>query len=209
MTRDEVVTMLKARLSRFNDTTLDAKVILELKAAQSRLEGMAVLPWFLVSERATTETIAGDERVQVPDDMIREVDEAALYYRAANGAEYPLRKMDREDLAGRYAAEGDVPRAYALQGEYFRLRPVPSKQITLVMSYYKKDEVLDDDIENGWLRHYPDLLMAEAGIILAAGYTKNKEALQLFTSMRSSELDRLMRNEQARKDANYEYMREN
>jgi hypothetical protein len=206
MTRDEVVDILLRRLTRFNDTVMQDYVVDELQLAQRRLEKDTVLPWFLISEIVWTDTDIDEERVPTPQDFLREVDEDAVWYRKTDGTRKPLRKMTYDDMTARFSEVGE-PVAYALLGRYFRVKPLPTvgTKYRIEMIYYKKDLALDSNIENCWLEHYPDLMMAEAGRILAKRYLKNDQLVRDFAEDIMTEKRRLAVHEQARKDANRDY----
>lgn len=206
MTRDEAVNILLNRLTRFNDTVMKNYVITEMKLAQQRLEKRRILPWFLVSEVVFTSTDITEERVPTPSDFLRELDQAAVWFIKTDGTRKKLRKMEYEDMYDRYNATGE-PVAYALVGRYFRVRPLPTEgtKYKIEMMYYKKDEILDTDIQNCWLEHFPDYLMAEAGRILAARYIKNAALVREFQEDITRESSVLEVNEQARRDSNMEY----
>lgn len=179
MDRDTAVTILKGRLARWNDTVLTNYIIAELKAAQARAELHVTLPWFLLTESTYTTTTIDDERVELPSDFLREAEEDAFWLTDADGNEVELRKDDYNGIKNRWPDSGQ-PRRYALVGRYFRLRPVPDLAYTVRMIYYGKDAILTTNIENKWLEHAPEVLIAEAGHIIASRYVRNDVAANEF-----------------------------
>lgn len=208
MTRDEAIEdYLKPRLSRFNDTVMTTYCINELKSAQRRYERGASLPWFLESERSTgTEDITAT-KIALPDDFIREIEEHGMWFVASDGTEYPMRKMDYQDMIMRFDSTGTRCQAYALMGDYFYPRPIPDVGSTFQIRtlYYKKDVDLATNVENEWLKNVPELLIASAGRILSAHYTGDKNLAAAFSLEEKEAWQELVVANQARKDANREY----
>lgn len=208
MTRDEAVSIIKGRLARWNDTVLTNHIIVELKQAQQRAEMDATLPWFLLTESSYAATVVDEERVEVPADFLREAEEDALWLEATDGTWVQLKKDDYASIRNRWT-ESDQPRRYALVGEYFRLRPVPDAVYNLHMIYYGKDAVLSTNIENKWLLHTPELLIADAGAIIAARYVRNEPAAAEFRADYQRARTQMMTMNQARLDANRVYGSDN
>lgn len=209
MLRSEAITLIKGRLARFNDQVIEPYIIAELKATQAKLELDAVLPWFLITEEATVSQDIDEDRILIPTGFLREIDENAFYYVDSAGDKHPLQKMDYDDMVQRYGASGD-PMAYALHGKYFRVRPVPSSgaSYSVAMNFYKADTILSTDVENNWLKYYPELMICETVRVMAANYTKDlKTATTAAEDFRAAR-GLMLTNEQARKDANRMYWSE-
>lgn len=174
MTRDEVVGMVQQVLGFRTDLT--DTIVTNIKAAQSLLELGPTKPWFLLSEESETTTSADSHRVQLPTDFLCEAEDAALIYRPDDTTEEEviLGKRDYDVLLKDYPRTYETdderePRYYCIRGDYFLIFPLPDVEYTLRMVYYKKDEVLDSDIENQWLKHVPILMAGMAGKLLAPG----------------------------------------
>lgn len=199
------VDLMKRRMARFGtSTSLDDDILIELNQAQTRLELSPELPWFLLSERSSIGTVANEPRIIVPVDMLREYEEGALWVLDASGTEHELKKKFWEDIKSdsRFDTPG-LPSRYATVGEYFRLRPVPNAIYTVRMIYYKRQDAIVVGLENNWLKWVPDLLIAEAGVIVASNYLKNKEAAEMFQNMITVESRRLLVASEAREQANH------
>jgi len=206
MLGSEAVTIMKRRLRRSTgtDASFDTWVLDEMKAAQTRLEISDMLPWFLITERSSKDIVDGEERVLVPADFIRETEEELMQIEdTATGNFTELDKDDYEGLKVRFAdEEAGLPARYALVGDYFRLRPIPNlTTLKLWMVYYGNDAVIVLGQENDWLKYAPDLLIAEAGLIIAMAQG-NQQAITLFTGMHQIELTRIHRQNVARAEAN-------
>jgi hypothetical protein len=189
-------------------TAHETALIEQLQDAQQEFEQDAELPWFLRREISSVSTTIDEERVQVPPDFLREVEEDALYYfdPAADDAD-KYTTLVKEELA---FLRGDLPGTgspshYALDGIYFRVFPTPDEVYTLKMIYYAKDALLTTDIENDWLKYLPTLMIGRAGQVVAAS-TRNPEAVVEFKRLESLGLGLLIRGNVARAAAGRTYV---
>lgn len=210
MIGSEAVTLMKRRMARFSSsTTMDDDVLIELKQAQTRLELSPELPWFILSERSFIDTVANEPRIIVPDDMIREYEEGALWVLDEEGAEHEIKKRLWDDIKSDPRFDTPArPSRYALVGEYFRLRPVPNAIYTVRMIFFQQQPIITLGEENNWLKWVPDLVIAEAGVIMASSYIKNDEAAKMFSEMLAKEEIRLAIASEAREHANHKYVGE-
>lgn len=176
--------------------------------------GGSFLPWFLRSEVTTAVTTIGEERVPVPTDFIREWDDDALWWfnPAANpnigqNMWYPLRKDDLHYNRMRFGSlwpsmappypqpppQPSIPgpRAYSLDGKYFRIFPLPNQIWQLKIIYYANDAVLTSDpaSTNKWLTYAPNTLIGEAGYNVAAT-ARDNDRMQYFEKIRDEALAR-------------------
>jgi hypothetical protein len=179
MTRDEAVTRIQRRLGFRTD--LVAEIQDELKVAQESLEReMVSPPWFLLEEVSFTVTTADESRVEVPSNFLREYEQGTLWiYDTA--LEDPWVELSKGFMAGLnafYVGTGQ-PKAFSLDGKYFRLHPTPDAEYTLRLIYYKTDTPLTTNIENQWLKYAPWLLVGLAGQEVAVG-TRDGDAVAYF-----------------------------
>lgn len=185
MTRDEAVSMIKRQLGfRSNQ---DANIVTCLKLAQTQLELQPIKPWFLVSEDSYKRTTTDEERLVLPTDFLEEVEDAVFKYvpddATTLASEIDLVKDDYDVLRKNFHdTEAGAPQAYCLMGQYFRIFPVPDASYMIRMIYYKKDTVLDSNVENGWLKNVPMLLMGKAGQIISEGPLRDTQATAVFKS---------------------------
>lgn len=180
MNLDDAVALIKGRLARWNDTVLTTYIKMEIAAAQRRQEMVEPLPWFLLTESSYATTTVGDERVEIPDDFIREADEDALWIEDSDGVYHKLRKDDYDAIRS-YWTETGQPLRYALVGSYFRLRPEPDAVYTVHMIYFGKDsELSDGSPTNKWLDNASEVLIADAGRVVASRYVRNDAAAAEF-----------------------------
>ncbi len=180
MLRDRAVSRIQQALGFRDDKK--AEIVDALQDAQEFLEEAAMLPFFLRTEVASITTIIGEERVEVPDDFIREWDEDALWYfdGTAPAADQWVNLVKEELEILRKDQPGDgAPVAYSLDNRYFRIFPTPDEIFTLKSIYYKHDAILTTNIENLWLDHAPFLLIGMAGTQLAVGF-RDSDAITLF-----------------------------
>ena len=199
MTRDEAVTVIQNQLGFRTD--LAANMVTALKQSQVTLEKGAVKPWFLLSERTYITTTATESRIPLPSDFIMESDDDGLTYLPAGQKPIKLNKDIFTQLREYYGNATGAPESFALDGEYFRIFPIPDAAYTIEMYYYKHDTVLDTNIENKWLKHIPFYLIGEAGMLLAGGL-RDEKAAQTFDRMRKEAQQQLYRENEARKYAN-------
>lgn len=185
MTRDEAVAHIKMQLGfRANQ---DSNIVSMLQLAQLQLELQPTKPWFLVSEDSYKRLTADEQRLVLPTDFLQEHEDGCLYY-VPDDADGPddhvmLVKDDYDVLKAEYkdTASG-APEAYALIGSYFRVFPIPDDTYLIRMVYYKKDTVLSSNVENGWLKYAPLVLMGKAGQMIAGGPLRDMEAVKVFQS---------------------------
>lgn len=182
MDRSAAVSRIEQTLA-FRGTDKSSEIVTALQDAQVLLEKRPVLPWFLQTEVATEETTDGEERVVIPSDFIREWEEDPLWYFVAgtggdDDAWVELAKEDLGFLRKNYPGEG-APVAYALDVKYFRIFPTPDATYTLKMIYFGTDALLTTDIENDWLKHFPYLMIGEAGKLIATAL-RDAAAVEVF-----------------------------
>lgn len=180
MFRDDAIALMKIELGFRKDKTDD--LVTALKASQELLELAPTKPWFLLSEGATIRTTPNERRVHVPVDFIAEYEDGALRYLPDDATKDSviLLKFEREHLEKTYARTAvGPPKAYAKVGDYFELWPLPDDDYLLEMRYYYKDEALDSNIENRWLKNIPYLLMGHAGQTIAEGL-RDGDAMKSF-----------------------------
>lgn len=205
MTRDEAVVQVQVPLGFRSDKTSD--IIVQLQRAQETLERGTLLPWFLNSERAFIDSTAGEERIPVPDDFLRELEESSLWYVPddADADEVSLKKDDEDYLRELYGRNAPgLPVAYAIDALYFRLFPTPDAVYRFKLLWKQEDAVLTSDVENKWLKHAPNLLIGMAGKVMAVGL-RDAAALNTFTTMETQALGELNRMHVAREVTNRRY----
>lgn len=176
MLRDEAVEIVKRRLAYFRGDSGD--VVGEMKLAQETLErgilgphGGVFWPWFLLRQ-AVIGDVSG-ETVAAPEDFLHDYEWEALWLVEDGGRKRPLERVDR----GRFEFGEGEPKRFELVGGTIFLDPRPAEPVTLELVYYGRDQRLEGNIENLWLRYAPDLLIFET--VRAMG-----EALQMGTSVR-------------------------
>ena len=191
MTRDEGVAIIQQQLGFRSD--LSTVIVTNMKLAQTQLEAGPTKPWFLIKERLTKRTTTDEQRVAVPEDMLYLVPQAAIQYVPdddQDGAILTLVKGDMDNLLTQYVdpalATGELltgtPEAYAQQGSYFWIFPVPDDQYLLRIGIFEPDDLLTSNVENGWLKWSPYTLLGKAGGLVASAL-RDKEAKAIFTAM--------------------------
>lgn len=207
------VSTLKFRLNRGTNASsaFEAELLTELNNAMRRLEADAELPDILLTERAFIDIENLEPRVVKPADFLRERDEDDMQIQDTGATTQEdgyneLRKLNMDQARRRYPDEEQGrPQVYSDSGSYFRLRPIPNKTTyRMWMTYYASDvAITNDSSTNEWLTKYPDLVISEAGLVLAP-VLRNQGAMALFQSMNTRERQRLITNEVAAREANFD-----
>ena len=205
MLRDDVISLVIARLNR---TDLNAPAILELGLLQAtQFEGAPFLPWFTEYVDNNQVITANVETLATPTGFIREVDGAGLFYLDASSGKYiALPKDDYDNLVANLDPTGDTPQGYAIIGDSYYFRPVPTQGFSLKLIYNKREpDAGAANIENGWLKWAPDLVIGALGFVLATTYLQNPAQAQPFDTMRKEAIQRLNIMHEARTHANRDY----
>lgn len=184
----EIVKLLKGRLSRFTNasTKLDEFFEGEIRTAQTRLERRAALPSFLI-KRVEGTVLQGQGQIELPPDMLRLIDSENSPVSIKVGSAWrPLFKEDVEFAEELYGAAGeDTPRCFVVEGDAIYLYPAADKTYPVRLRYYAAEPVLvSPSSQNKWTSKATELLMSEAGVILASGYLQHQEAVIMFEGLR-------------------------
>lgn len=209
MTRDEAIENIRMILGfRSADFRTD-DIIKTLKWHQNELEKQPELPYFLRTEILNMTNTINVERMPTPAGFLKEWEEDAFYIQdvGSNPVTWtPLEKDGPEYLRTTLQAEGPgTPKAYSYDGTEFILFPTPDAVFTYRMIYYKKDVVLDTNIENKWLENLPYLLIGRAGAQIASGL-RDQVAVGLFGSLIAEGTVRLNSLTVSRDGANRRYI---
>lgn len=188
MTRAEAVSRIQIVLGFY--TKRDSEIIDALKLAQEELERRPEKPNFMLTDNVDLVTVADTETVDFPSDFISEWDESGLFYYndEAEDAEdvwVELVKDDLDVLRNTDALAGTgAPRAYARVKDKFIIFPTPDDAYTLKLRHHTPDTDLSTNVENGWLREFPFLMLGKAGLMIAAGM-HDQAALTMFAKWES------------------------
>lgn len=207
MLRDAAVNLIALRLGKRTD--LNDQIIAEMQLVQEVLERGELMPFFLLSEMATTSTTAEDERLVLPGDFLQEFEEGALWYQDEDEQWYPLQRAALEEIKGAFDVDSSTgyPQYYSLMDNYFRLAPVPDAAYVIKMVYYAQDTVLATNIENNWLKYATEWFITEVGVRVAA-YIQNDKMVNVFTQNVQAAKDRFWRFNESRKHSNQDYRME-
>lgn len=181
-----------------------AKILKRLQQAQDFFERNWIgrpLPWFLLTERASTSTVGDEERVEIPANFIEEYEGDGIWLVDENGGEHLLVKNTADSLRlaeqertnyGQNASPSEVrPRSYALTGKYWRLFPKPAQVWTLKQMYYGNDDlIIDTSTENNWLKYAPYVLIGWAGERMAVA-NRDDRALGIFRDWKAGAIGAL------------------
>src|SRR5688572_23518046 len=205
MTRTQIIAHVLFLLGRQESNTYlieQAKTCLGL--IQEKLEGGALMPWFLLTDELSLATVANLRSVAVPSDFLREWEDYPLTYYDVT-AEDPYIELDKDEfnyLREQFgSSETGPPQAYSLDGQVYSMFPTPADIYTLTTRYFAKDEVLTDSVlENNWTEHATDVLIAELGMMLSAG-RRDPAINQYFATEAGRAHRRLLAFDEARKQA--------
>lgn len=209
MTPDDAVSAIKGQLKNWTSTAIDTWCINELNAAVRRLQRAPELPWFLFVDTdvdgTNLSTVAGTEYVTLPSNFLREDAEReyCLYVQDTSEDDQwvALVKEDYSIVKAR-ETESARPKYYDIIGSNIYLRAVPDAVYTLRVMYYKKDDVIAaGSTETTWLTQREDLLIAEAGFVIASQYLADAAAAQMFDLRRKEERQLLQHEIVARHEA--------
>lgn len=211
MTRDEIETEIRNKLA-YNTGLSSSLIVTSINNAQNLLEEGPILPWFLESDYVSLTTTIGDEKVALPTNFIREVEEKALWYydSTADSPWVELAKNVLEDNRTTFNTANTIsgpPKSYSIQGSNIRVFPKPDAVYTLKFIYYKHEDLLTAGSDtNDWSTNFPYLLIGKAGGLLAMD-SRDKDGMQIFSAIEAMEMDRLGRAVDARKWANFTMQR--
>lgn len=198
--RDEIKSVLGNPSNK--DTLIQNSII---RTVEGKLEKRAFLPWFLISEFNSANATVGEERLQVPTDFLREVEEEGTLWIVEDDGE--LTQLHKEGSQGvraaKYYTGSGKPVVYGLVNDYFRLFPTPDDTYEFKLTYYKEDAAItfSPDIETAWLKHAPYLVMAHAGLRVAK-QSRDPNAITIFKDMLQEAESELVSMDAARRNVN-------
>jgi len=187
MLRDKAVDLLKNRLAQRTGTAINQQIIDEMVFVQENiLEGDATLPWFTISTEQTLSTISGDEAVALPTDYLSDWEYDGIYMLELDAVtRKAMVKEDWNRIVDQVTGDGR-PYYYDIVGDNILLRQKPDAIYTMYWRYHQKQTDLTgaygdaSNVENNWLKHASDWLIAETGIIIARQYLQSEKMVQLF-----------------------------
>jgi hypothetical protein len=214
-TTAELISRMKYRLSRQDDSSLDARILAELQAAQESLEEGTTLPWFL-NVTSSFEVVGAHDTFSLsefPRFLRISEDAYALQVEDLTRTDETLVKLTRQDTyhqllrySAGYADETTLPEAYYVMGSLVHVRKKQVVTRKYYLSYYAKDVTAPAaDNSTLWTTNLGNLLMAEAGIHVAR-YLRDDTSVQLFMGMKNAKMAELIRRNQALQDADQNYV---
>lgn len=205
MLRDTAVQTIAYRLG--NRTDLNARIISEMQLVQTRLEQAAVLPWFLDFLKDDISVAQGDTSFVVPTDFLRLPDEdSGIWVVDDDGNPQELKRdsLSRNRRLIFDTTRDALPVRYTLLGDRVYLFPAADAARTVHMLYSAADDVLSVNIENGWLKHAPDLIIAETCKVIAI-QLQMAGMVSVFEKEVGIASDRLWRAHEAQRAADRDY----
>lgn len=213
MTRSQIIALIAKRL--LNRTDLDVDILNEMDLAQATAleRNGRLLPWFLESEVATTDTVVGEERIAVPDDFAMEKEGGGLFIYDSTAGDEPWIKLVKDDydaLVQTYQDAQERPSHYSLGGRYFRLKPTPNAIYPVKQIYFAQDTapslLVDGNATNLWLTYAPDLMIAVVAQAIASKYLQDQELAGSFNQDITRAWDRINVETEAQQHTNREYV---
>lgn len=192
---------------RESDTYLQGQLLLELVLVQSRLEGGATLPWFLLTDEEEISTVLNTRSTALPDDYLRswEYSRPARYVSDSSEDRYSeLASGDYDELQAAYPLPASgPPEAYTISGSSFDWFPLPDDVYPVRWRYYAAQTALNgtDSLTNAWTQNAGDVLLAELGIVCAEQYLRNAQLAKSFQTELIRAQSRLLVFDEARKQA--------
>lgn len=190
--------LILQRLRRFSASTtdFDAFVPYELQAAQIRLEEEAALPWFLETATTGLNTSASSATVALPTGFLRMVRDAPLLLTNADAEVVQVPIWSYEAAEKAYGAtDSAFPAVASIVGDNLQFWPEPDAVYAVNFRYFAKATALADAPENtdepAWLLHAPEVMINEAGMVLAGSYLNDMNAYAMFESMAAKAKTRL------------------
>lgn len=199
MLRDKAVdTILRRLKTRTGTTALKDNIVKEMAIAQEViLEGNAELPWFLVAQTSVA-LAAGSNTSSFPATLLEVWEDGGLYL-TISGEDKRLNVEDWDVIRSQVNVETEgTPTQASYMGENFLWGPTPDDAYTVSFYGYLKEASLDGvygdaaNVENGWLKHAADWLMAETGAVVAAQLLGDVKAAGDFVAQAGRAKKRVM-----------------
>lgn len=155
MLRDAAVTEVQEYLGMKSDKV--EMVVSALKQAQAEAETGTTLPWFLI-EAVTLTAVVDQQWLDLPADFIKELPETL----------WDAEVLSSRIPTGQFPLDWAFPSLYQIRAGKLWWSAAPSTAAELTWFYYRSDTLLDQNVENDWLRYFPYLLIGRAGEIVAS-----------------------------------------
>lgn len=182
MTFLELQNTILHRIGSLGSSEMRDRVKLEITHVQETVleqEGR-FMPWFLLSDFVTLTLTAGSNWISLPTDFLQEMEDNQPWYQTAT-AWKKIAKVPFDRSTAFLESEAAPPRFYEVQRQGYWFHPVPDKDYTIRLRYYRKEAVLvADGDSNKWTEQAADLFIAEVGRLVCTYHTKDLERASLF-----------------------------
>jgi predicted nuclease of predicted toxin-antitoxin system len=213
MNGDAAINLLMLRLGNRTDTATRTACLSEMQLAQERMEGGALLPWFLRIDNTALSTTAGQEYVDISSlNFIREDDDWGGVWWKDTTITAPDQwvRIDKDAYYAMQAfyadSEAATPEKYAYMSERLYLRPFPADVYPLRIQGYARDTaVADTATTNLWLTNAADWLIAETGLVVSAHHLRDDDLAKRFAGMTADARLRVQVADEARRHAGRSY----
>jgi hypothetical protein len=195
MDRDTAVRVIKQKCGFRQNAERDNQIVAALQQSQQLLEqggliteaGFATeLPWFLKVYDQEIALPADTNEVNLPSNFLREAeDEGPWFPDTSVSGEPPIYLEKAGSGVSRRTFTGTTlgPQIYDVRTTTLYIYPASDEALTLKWTYFAKDTVLTGNVENGWLKYVPSLLIGHAGQGFAADL-RDAEAAKEFSRMK-------------------------
>lgn len=190
MTRDDAVALVRRGLDfRRSSISGDDDIIEALQEAQRQREMGTTLPWFLKTEQGTFTGTASVNYIALPTGFLRFDEECALAYYNADGAYVRDLELGEYSHLNKLWASSTLTSSYAASLRNTRLYvfPTPNAAFSIKTDYYAAATELTDNVTNEWLTYAPDILICDAGLIMAADLQATAAATKFATKLARAE----------------------
>lgn len=115
----------------------------------------------------------------------------------------PLTYLSPKALSEKFpSSTTGKPRFYTIQGDEFELKPIPSTDYTLEISYIKRYAAFSADADTNWLlTNYPNIYLY-ASLIESAPFLYDNEGLSTYTQLYKDAVNQLAMSENKAKYGN-------
>lgn len=188
MTPDQAVAAVQQNLGFRSDQA--SAIITELNNARVRAENDPTLqwPWFLRADYSFSLTTVGVQTLALPSDLLWLDEESEFYWYDSTNTDQPYTELSKEmlgDLRTTLPGSGP-PQAVSVVNNLVYVFPIPDAAYQITKVLYRRGTVITaGGPETEWLLNAPDLLVGDAGVVLASAMG-NANAVQYFKDLRTN-----------------------
>jgi len=178
------ITLVKGRLLRNTDTSLDTIIVAEAELVRQRYESEQELPYWLKADLSPTDFVTeeGLEDTDLPSTFLRFLDDTkyVLWYQTADDEPWVhIERMQLNEMIEKWDFAG-VPRGFYLLNRTLYMRPIPDDVYQLrVLCYKTAGAITAATTTNLWLTNAADIMLSETVYTMATKYIFMPEVAQV------------------------------